>query len=109
MTNLLRVLCSEPLNFRPWEVGRLTPFQVRRVLLAERDKKGAVVLDAPLDDGSQPVELSIEAEWRSHYRRAGVSDPSAMRMLVARAMREEAEGTSIPPDSPDAPDEAIEA
>jgi len=70
--------------FRPWEVGRLTPFQVRQVLLVERDKKGVVVLDAPV--GEESAELTMEAEYREHFRKMGVTDPDAVRLLVERSM-----------------------
>lgn len=81
------MLCSEPLLFRPWEIGRLTPFQVRRVLLVERDKKGVPVLDPPADDG--PAEISMEQEWRRHWIMAGVSDPDAIRQLVKRGLTDD--------------------
>ena len=75
--------------FRPWEVGRLTPFQVRQILLVERDKKGVVLLDAPV--GDEPAELTMEAEFRDHFRRVGVTDPDAVELLTERAIREPAE------------------
>lgn len=80
----MRVLCAEPLKFRPWEVGRLTPFQVRQVLLVERDKKGLVILDPPA--GDEPAELTLEGEWRTHFRKLGVTDPDALRRLIERAI-----------------------
>lgn len=74
---------------RPWEVGRLTPFQVRQILLVERDKKGQIVLDVPI--GDEPAELTLGREFRDHFRKMGISDPDALRLLVERALNEPAE------------------
>jgi hypothetical protein len=79
LSNLIKVLGAEPLVRMPWEVGRLTPFQTR-LLLAERDKRGQVLLDGPL--GEEPAEVPWERELRDHYRRLGFSDPDAIRRMT---------------------------
>lgn len=78
------MLAAEPFCRMPWVLARLTPFQVHEVVLVERDKKGAVILDPPFgDDG--PAETTLEQEWVAHYRRAGVADPDVVRRLAAAA------------------------
>lgn len=37
------VLGGEPWCYRPWEVGRLTLYQLKRILFAPRDDKGSVI------------------------------------------------------------------
>lgn len=37
------VLCGEPWCYRPWEVGRLTLYQIKNILFAPRDEKGQVI------------------------------------------------------------------
>lgn len=88
MTNLLRVLCTEPYKYRPHEVGKLTPFQVRRVLLCERDKRGQVLLDFPADL-EEHIETTLEEDFALHYRALGVTDPDAITRLTAAALAEE--------------------
>lgn len=78
----MRLLCSEPYNYRPWEIGRLVPFQVQRVLLVSRDRKGCVVLDPPLAD-DVGGEITMEDEYRDYFRGIGVTDPDALARLVA--------------------------
>ena len=94
----MRSLAADPLCYRPWEVGKLTPFQVHEVLRIERDKQGHLLLEPPM--GDDEADLTIESEWRAHFLRAGVTDPDALRMLVAEALDEE-----VPATEPAAEDE----
>jgi len=82
---LLRLLCSEPLKFRPWDVAKLTPFQARVLLTTERDKQGNIILDPP---AGEPVdaELSLADEWEAEFTRRGVTDPDALRLMVDDAV-----------------------
>jgi hypothetical protein len=41
---LLATLCGEPWCYTPQEAGRLTYYQIGRILYAERDDKGLVVV-----------------------------------------------------------------
>jgi len=90
LTNLLRVLCGEPLCYRVDEVANLTPFQVRRILLVERDKEGKPMLDLPMD--TQPDETTLEQEFVEEFRRRGINDPDLLKRLAREAAeREEAD------------------
>lgn len=77
------------MKFKPWEVGRLVPFQVRHILLVERDAKtGVPLLDGPL--GGELDEIGdMAAEWRREWRKRGITDPDVLEDLVERALAED--------------------
>lgn len=81
----------------PWDVGRLTPFQVKRIFMVERTKDGAVVLDPPPEPAGGERELTLEGEFRAEWIRRGVTDPDALAMLVRQAVEADvlAEGTEV--------------
>lgn len=62
-TSACAVLCSEPWNYRPWEVARLTPHQVNAVLCAERDDKGKVILKRAEGEGGPSSYRDIFFAW----------------------------------------------
>src|SRR5262249_45438312 len=81
-TELLATLCGEPWCYTPREAGRLTLYQVNRILFAERDERGAVVV-RPKGVSRSDEELFLRtgvrrlvprwraAElWREHLERA---------------------------------------
>jgi hypothetical protein len=73
---------------KPWEVARLTPFQVRHVYFVEHDRKtGTPILDEPL--GEPPRERTLAGEHRAAVRRLGVTDPDAVALIVAARLRAE--------------------
>lgn len=76
---MLKVLCGEPLCYKPWEVARLTPSQVKHTLMVERGKDGAVKLDEPLRRREE--ELSVEREWRVELGKV-YTDPDAITLLA---------------------------
>lgn len=75
------------MKFKPWEVAKLTPFQVKHCLLVERDKKGMVSLDPPM--GGPPPEMTLASEMADYLRKRGITDPVAMRRLVERLIADD--------------------
>jgi hypothetical protein len=60
------VLCGEPWYYTPAEAGRLTYYQVGRILYAERDDKGQVVIRPRADP------LTDEERFKRVWLRRGV-------------------------------------
>jgi hypothetical protein len=71
-------LCGEPWCYTPQEAGRLTYYQVDKLLCADRDEKGQLVVKARSD------RLSDEERFSRTWRRRGVS-----RWRIAELWQEE--------------------
>lgn len=62
LTDTIALLCNEPFNLRPDEVGRLTLFQIRKLFLRKRDDKGVIEFDPPDESESMTPD-----QWNSTY------------------------------------------
>ena len=80
----MRILCGESFGYRPWEVRKLTIWQVNEIFQVERDKDGNPVMDPEMyDDRDEP---SLELEMRKTFIKNGISDPAAITRLSQKLM-----------------------
>ncbi len=61
MTELLAVLCGEPWCYSPQEAGKLTYYQIGRILYSERDERGRVQVRPKAE--SQSAEERFARAW----------------------------------------------
>ena len=52
---------------RPWEIAKLTPYQVNRIYFHERTEHGGVAMQYADGDGWESDEDGIKAGWRAKY------------------------------------------
>lgn len=92
MTELTAILAGEPWGLRPWEVGRLTAYQVAHVYFAERDSRGQVVRkDAA---GAGGGLKSDEERFREVWFRRGLPDWRIRQLWEARLRGADEGGTA---------------
>lgn len=76
------ILCNEPFSLKPWEIARLTPFQVRRLYLCERDREGRIVTGEV-----KPLPTSEEMFYR-HWKYHGLRQDQIDRLWEWQKVRE---------------------
>lgn len=62
------MLAGEPFHLRPWEVARLTDYQIQRIYFAPRDDRGQLLLSNP------SRKISLDEAYVATWRRQGLSD-----------------------------------
>jgi hypothetical protein len=86
VTDLLASLCGEPWCYTPAEAGRLTYYQIGRILYAEHDDKGQLIIRPKTEALSSAERFTrawlkrglprwrIAELWQDHLRQAAEAE-----------------------------------